>query len=98
MSRRSYQSVASENRVSKYVTDDDIFAYALRVSFLSYLLMPKPTETTTAVTPAADARDRETHSRLSALSNFRSATCSRTFGMDPKELMDLAFGIAVYTP
>ncbi|KAJ7619343.1 hypothetical protein FB45DRAFT_156615 [Roridomyces roridus] len=70
MSRRSYQSVASENRVSKYVTDDDIFAYALRVSFLSYLLMPKPTETTTAVTPAADARDRETHSRLSALSNF----------------------------
>ncbi|KAJ6524576.1 hypothetical protein B0H19DRAFT_972064 [Mycena capillaripes] len=33
--------------------------------------MPKPTETaTTTATTAADVRDRETHSRLSALSNF----------------------------
>ncbi|KAK7055402.1 hypothetical protein R3P38DRAFT_2846886 [Favolaschia claudopus] len=71
MSRRSYQSTASaENRVSKYVNDDELFNYTLRVSFLSYLMMPKPTETVTA--PAnvpSDLRERE-HSRLSALSNF----------------------------
>ncbi|KAJ7686809.1 hypothetical protein B0H17DRAFT_939979 [Mycena rosella] len=32
--------------------------------------MPKPTETTTTTAANADVRDRESHSRLSALSNF----------------------------
>ncbi|KAJ7153568.1 hypothetical protein C8R43DRAFT_1126845 [Mycena crocata] len=70
MSRRSYHSVSAENRASKYVSDDDLFNYALRVSFLSYLMMPRPTETTTTTATTADLRDRESHSRLSALSNF----------------------------
>ncbi|KAF7373517.1 hypothetical protein MSAN_00562100 [Mycena sanguinolenta] len=70
MSRRSYQSAYSENRVSKYVSDDDLLNYALRVSFLSYLMMPKPTETVAATTVPSELRDRDMHSRLSALSNF----------------------------
>ncbi|KAJ6520605.1 hypothetical protein DFH09DRAFT_227803 [Mycena vulgaris] len=70
MSRRSYNSVSAENRMSKYVNDDDIFNYALRVSFLSYLMLPKPTETVTTTAATSDLRDREPHSRLSALSNF----------------------------
>ncbi|KAJ7938355.1 hypothetical protein B0H13DRAFT_1698484 [Mycena leptocephala] len=71
MSRRSYNSVAAEHRVSKYVSDDDLFNYVLRVSYLSYLMMPKPTVETVATTATTtDLRDRETHSRLSALSNF----------------------------
>ncbi|KAJ7468448.1 hypothetical protein FB451DRAFT_373271 [Mycena latifolia] len=70
MSRRSYNSVSHENRMSKYVNDDDIFNYALRVSFLSHLMMPKPVETVTTTAATPDLRDREHHSRLSALSNF----------------------------
>ncbi|KAJ7756230.1 hypothetical protein B0H16DRAFT_1539076 [Mycena metata] len=74
MSRRSYHSVSqsvSENRVSKYVNEDDLFNYVLRVAFLSYLMMPKPTETvTTTAAAASDIRDQEHRSRLSALSNF----------------------------
>ncbi|KAJ7452163.1 hypothetical protein B0H11DRAFT_2074617 [Mycena galericulata] len=70
MSRRSYQSASTEHRVSKYVSDDDLFNYTLRVSFLSYLMMPKPTETVTTTATTSDLRDRESHSRLSALSNF----------------------------
>ncbi|KAJ7222284.1 hypothetical protein GGX14DRAFT_694515 [Mycena pura] len=71
MSRRSYQSGASDNRVSRYINDDELFNYVLRVAYLSYVMTPKPTETaTTAPTAAPDPRDRESHLRLSALSNF----------------------------
>ncbi|KAJ7585016.1 hypothetical protein C8J56DRAFT_829275 [Mycena floridula] len=72
MSRRSYESVAnSENRLSKYrVTDDDIFSYALRVAFLSYLIMPKPTGQDNPQGPTYESKDREHHSRRSALSSF----------------------------
>ncbi|KAJ7270861.1 hypothetical protein C8J57DRAFT_293389 [Mycena rebaudengoi] len=68
MSRRSYHSVSAEHRVSKYVSEDDLFNYVLRVSFLSYLLMPKPAETVTHTNTIPDTR--ETHSRLAALSHF----------------------------
>lgn len=33
-------------------------------------MMPKPTETVTTTSTNPDSRDRESHSRLSALSNF----------------------------
>ncbi|KAF7307798.1 hypothetical protein MKEN_01139900 [Mycena kentingensis (nom. inval.)] len=69
MSRRSYASGASDNRSSRYVSDDDLFNYVLRVAYLSYIMTPKPTETVTTAA-AVDLRDREHHSRLSALSNF----------------------------
>ncbi|KAF7321062.1 hypothetical protein HMN09_00193600 [Mycena chlorophos] len=69
MSRRSYRSGASVDRSSRYVSDDDLLNYVLRVAYLSYIMTPKPTETTTTP-PAMDTRDREHHSRLSALSNF----------------------------
>ncbi|CAK5271137.1 unnamed protein product [Mycena citricolor] len=68
MSRRSYHSV-SGSISSRYVSDDDLFNYVLRVSYLSYLMTPKPTEVTTQVSTSSDLRDKE-HSRLSALSNF----------------------------
>ncbi|KAJ7054762.1 hypothetical protein C8F01DRAFT_1148844 [Mycena amicta] len=71
MSRRSYQSATSDNRTSRYVSEDDLFNYVLRVAYLSYIMTPKPTETvTTAPAAPSDSRDREHHSRLSALSNF----------------------------
>ncbi|KAJ7075669.1 hypothetical protein B0H15DRAFT_1026978 [Mycena belliarum] len=68
MSRRSYHSTS--DRRSQYVNDDDIFNYALRVSFLSHLMIPKPIETTVNAAVTPDLRDREHSSRLSALSNF----------------------------
>ncbi|KAJ6581995.1 hypothetical protein B0H19DRAFT_1117211 [Mycena capillaripes] len=63
MSRRSQHSrVSAEHRVA-HVSNDDLFNYVLRVSFLSHLMAPKPSETV-AVAAAG------TPSRLSALSNF----------------------------
>jgi hypothetical protein len=47
------------------------FTVLFYYSYLSYLMMPKPTvETVTTTATTTDLRDRETHSRLSALSNF----------------------------
>ncbi|KAJ3516308.1 hypothetical protein NLJ89_g1203 [Agrocybe chaxingu] len=67
MSRRSYDSFAHEKRLSKYrVSDDDLFDYVLRVAVLSYLMLPKVTESP-KVPPSIE---REHSSRLSALSNF----------------------------
>ncbi|KAF7356251.1 hypothetical protein MVEN_00956600 [Mycena venus] len=68
MSRRSHRSqhsrVSAEHRrtASQYISNDDLFNYVLRVSYLSHLLEPKP-ETVTA---ASEVR----RSHLSALSNF----------------------------
>ncbi|KAK7039232.1 hypothetical protein VNI00_010137 [Paramarasmius palmivorus] len=70
MSRRSYDSFAHEKRLSKYrVTDEELFSHVLRVALLSYLLVPKTTETNPKAAEAKE-REREHSSRLSALSNF----------------------------
>ncbi|KAI9571922.1 hypothetical protein HD554DRAFT_2070327 [Boletus coccyginus] len=63
MSRRSYDSVAHEKRLSKYrVTDDDLFDYVLRVAILSYITSPK-----TIATPSngAETKEKEHHSKIS---------------------------------
>ncbi|EJD05199.1 uncharacterized protein FOMMEDRAFT_120474 [Fomitiporia mediterranea MF3/22] len=69
MSRRSYNSLASRRRISRFVADDDVFTYALRVSFLSYLMQPKAVDTN--ATPDTETREREhTTTRISdAISN-----------------------------
>jgi hypothetical protein len=46
------------------------FTVLFYYSYLSYLMMPKPTVETVTTATTTDLRDRETHSRLSALSNF----------------------------
>ncbi|KAI3608687.1 c2 domain protein [Moniliophthora roreri] len=70
MSRRSYDSFAHEKRLSKYrVTDEELFSHVLRVALLSYLMLPKTTETNPRSSEARE-REREHSSRLSALSNF----------------------------
>ncbi|CAA7262191.1 unnamed protein product [Cyclocybe aegerita] len=67
MSRRSYDSFAHEKRLSKYrVSDDVLFDYVLRVAVLSYLMLPKVTESP----KVPSSIEREHSSRLSALSNF----------------------------
>ncbi|TDL26893.1 hypothetical protein BD410DRAFT_741178 [Rickenella mellea] len=65
-SRRSYDSLASEKRLSRNrVTDDDVFNYALRVAFLCYLMQPKPVDSTATT----EVKEKE-HSRFSdAISN-----------------------------
>ncbi|KAJ7656477.1 hypothetical protein DFH06DRAFT_1091372 [Mycena polygramma] len=66
MSLRSRHSrIASQHRVGNYVSNDDLFNYALRVSFLSHLMLPKQVEAVTSPTTTSDLS-----SRLSALSNF----------------------------
>ncbi|KAL5479036.1 hypothetical protein ACEPAI_2324 [Sanghuangporus weigelae] len=69
MSRRSYNSLASRRRISRFVADDDVFTYALRVSFLSYLMQPKAVDPN--ATPEPETREREhTSTRISdAISN-----------------------------
>ncbi|KAH8112053.1 hypothetical protein DFH11DRAFT_533705 [Phellopilus nigrolimitatus] len=69
MSRKSYSSIASQRRISRYVADDDVFTYSLRVAFLSYLMQPKAVDNN--ATSEAEAREKEhTSSRISgAISN-----------------------------
>ncbi|KAG7087446.1 hypothetical protein E1B28_013412 [Marasmius oreades] len=70
MSRRSYDSFAHEKRLSKYrVTDEELFNYVLRVTYLSYLMLPKTTDSSSKPSEASE-KEREHSSRLSALSNF----------------------------
>ncbi|KAJ8506956.1 hypothetical protein ONZ45_g10625 [Pleurotus djamor] len=71
MSRRSYNSVAHEKRLSSHrVTDDELFNYVLRVALLSHIIQPKPAESPTVATRERD-RDSLHYSRISdALSNF----------------------------
>ncbi|TFK36491.1 cytoplasm protein [Crucibulum laeve] len=79
MSRRSYESSAQDKRLSKYrVTDDELFDYVLRVAILSYMMIPKPTESPKVPSSSRDdAREREHSSRLSALANFSIADMFR---------------------
>ncbi|KAK0237000.1 hypothetical protein EDD85DRAFT_1007564 [Armillaria nabsnona] len=85
MSRRSHNSYAHEKRLSKYrVTDDELFNYVLRVSFLSYLLIPKTTETTSNV--VSESKEREHISRLSALSNFSIGDIFKDIRDGPKSV------------
>ncbi|TFK96931.1 hypothetical protein BDV98DRAFT_607974 [Pterulicium gracile] len=63
MSRRSTAST-HDKRLSKHrVSDEDVFDYVLRVSFLSYLLLPKAVQS--PVSDVAAQEQREHHSRLS---------------------------------
>ncbi|PBK71924.1 hypothetical protein ARMSODRAFT_954745 [Armillaria solidipes] len=85
MSRRSHNSYAHEKRLSKYrVTDDELFNYVLRVSFLSYLLIPKTTEATSNV--VSESKEREHISRLSALSNFSIGDIFKDIRDGPKSV------------
>ncbi|KAF8216949.1 cytoplasm protein [Mycena galopus ATCC 62051] len=70
MSRRGHRSqhsrISAEHRrgTSQFISNDDLFSYVLRVSYLAHLLVPKPEAV--ATTPEA----RGPRSNLSALSNF----------------------------
>ncbi|KAI5119561.1 hypothetical protein M0805_005625 [Coniferiporia weirii] len=69
MSRRSYSSFASQKRISRYVSDDDVFSYTLRIAFLSYLMQPKPVDTNATPDPET-TREKDHASRISdAISN-----------------------------
>ncbi|KAI9463515.1 hypothetical protein F5148DRAFT_1211265 [Russula earlei] len=82
MYNRSRRSVASstysrDRRMSKHrVTDDDLFSFVLRVAYLSYLILPKPTSPPIGSPPSASngdpvrEKEREHSSRISgAISN-----------------------------
>ncbi|KAG9310974.1 hypothetical protein JVU11DRAFT_8852 [Chiua virens] len=65
MSRRSYDSVAHEKRLSKYrVTDDDLFDYVLRVAILSYITSPKVLATQSNGAETKE-KEKEHHSKIS---------------------------------
>ncbi|KAG8959840.1 hypothetical protein FRC03_007418 [Tulasnella sp. 419] len=69
MTSRSYDSVGSSRRGKERMTDDDVYQYALRVSYLSYLLTPKVSETPSYNSPGDRGSDRDSrdhHSRMSA--------------------------------
>ncbi|THU97847.1 hypothetical protein K435DRAFT_828529 [Dendrothele bispora CBS 962.96] len=85
MSRRSYNSQAHEKRLSKYhVSDDELFEYVLRVAILSYVMLPKATDTTSKQNEARE-RERE-HSRLSALSSFSIGDIFKDIRDGPKSV------------
>ncbi|THH06586.1 hypothetical protein EW145_g3985 [Phellinidium pouzarii] len=68
MSRRSYNSIASQRRISRYVDPADVFSYTLRVAFLNYLMQPKAVDT--SATPDSETREKDHSSRISdAISN-----------------------------
>jgi len=77
MSRRSVASstYSHERRKSKHrVADEDLFNYVLRVAYLSYLILPKPTNPASSSSSNGDAlrekekekeKEREHSSRIS---------------------------------
>ncbi|KAH7882233.1 hypothetical protein F5I97DRAFT_1913420 [Phlebopus sp. FC_14] len=63
VSRRSYDSVSREKRLSKYrVTDDELFDYVLRVAILSHLTSPKSPE---RQSNSIESKEKEHHSKFS---------------------------------
>lgn len=60
MTSRSYESTSSRRSGKERMTDDDVYQYSLRISYLAFLLTPKPPESGASVEGGRNVeRDRE---------------------------------------